>query len=355
MAIGAIALALAVSGAGAGATPTPLFELVPVPPEYAAVPTPIPTPSAKARAKARARAAAARARRRAVPPPPAVIYVPSVVPVPVMAPPPPPQMAVYPPPPPMPPRGPNSKVSARNPGSWVTNDDYPAAAIRENMQGTVRFSLDVDEYGRPTGCSVVKSSGWPILDDTTCALLRRRARFLPATDENGVAIAGNYTNRFRWEMPFERESPMASWARVTRFAVNPEGDIMGCFTSEYGAPPAMDARPCDAGMQPDAEAVSEMLGSATGAHSLELVETHIPEGAQPPAGFAMPPGATVAVRDVRLTIAEEGFVRGCEPGASEQPELLLRYMESCAPQWSYPADAGAGDRFVRLRVSFLRH
>lgn len=92
-------------------------------------------------------------------------------------------------------------LAARNPGSWVTNDDYPAAALRAEQAGTTSFRLDVDAGGRVTNCTVTGSSGSALLDNTACSLLKRRARFGPAEDSNGNKIPATYSNRFRWEIP----------------------------------------------------------------------------------------------------------------------------------------------------------
>jgi protein TonB len=92
-------------------------------------------------------------------------------------------------------------LQARNPGSWVTNDDYPAAALRAEQQGTTSFRLDVDASGRVTNCTVTGSSGSALLDNTACSLLKRRARFGAAEDSNGNKIPASYSNRFRWEIP----------------------------------------------------------------------------------------------------------------------------------------------------------
>jgi periplasmic protein TonB len=95
------------------------------------------------------------------------------------------------------------QLQPRNPGSWVTNDDYPSAAIRSEASGTTGFRLDVDASGKVSNCTVTSSSGNALLDSTACSLLKRRARFGPAEDSSGNKIPAVYTNRFRWELPRE--------------------------------------------------------------------------------------------------------------------------------------------------------
>ena len=102
---------------------------------------------------------------------------------------------------------PGSAVSSRkliprgSPQSWITNDDYPAGALREEKQGTTGFQLDVDASGRVTNCTVTVSSGSTDLDSTACSLLKRRARFTPAIDAKGLAVPSSWESRFRWELP----------------------------------------------------------------------------------------------------------------------------------------------------------
>jgi periplasmic protein TonB len=152
-----------------------------------------------------------------VPPPPTQIVVPPAqVPVPTQAPPiptttvippappitpPAPPAPVAPPQPPAPPRI-AKKLSPRgSPQSWVTDDDYPASALRSEQAGTVRFRLDVDATGKVTNCTVTGSSGTSVLDTTACNLLKRRARFNPAEDEGGNKIPAPYNGSFTWKIP----------------------------------------------------------------------------------------------------------------------------------------------------------
>ena len=88
-----------------------------------------------------------------------------------------------------------------NPGRWVTNDDYPDAALRNEEQGRTAFRLDVGADGRPTACSVTASSGSRVLDGAACKLLMRRARFVAGRDGDGVAVGGSYANSFNWKIP----------------------------------------------------------------------------------------------------------------------------------------------------------
>lgn len=90
------------------------------------------------------------------------------------------------------------------------NDDYPAAALRYDQEGTVAVMLNVGVDGRVTGCTVTSSSGSAALDSTTCRLLRNRARFEPARDARGRAIAGTSAATIRWALPAPAPSPATS-------------------------------------------------------------------------------------------------------------------------------------------------
>jgi protein TonB len=88
-----------------------------------------------------------------------------------------------------------------NPQNWVTDADYPSAALRAGDQGVVGFRLEVDATGKVSSCSVTASSGSSLLDTTACNLLKRRARFSPAEDSSGNKIPDSYSNRIRWTIP----------------------------------------------------------------------------------------------------------------------------------------------------------
>jgi protein TonB len=131
----------------------------------------------------------------------------NIAPPPVITPqaaPAPPAPPAPPPPPPPPPPAPHQAEGVKprgNPQGWVTNEDYPAAAMRSGESGTTSFRLSVGPDGRVTDCAVTGSSGSSTLDQTACRLLMRRARFSPAKDQNGQPMASSWASRFRWELP----------------------------------------------------------------------------------------------------------------------------------------------------------
>lgn len=88
-----------------------------------------------------------------------------------------------------------------SPGAWVTSDDYPATALRDEREGTTGFRLTVGTDGLPTRCEIVASSGHADLDAKTCEVVMARARFTPGRDAKGHAIGGTYTSRVRWQVP----------------------------------------------------------------------------------------------------------------------------------------------------------
>jgi len=83
----------------------------------------------------------------------------------------------------------------------ITDDDYPASALKERAEGSVRFRLDVGADGRVTGCTILESSGNSSLDSATCSLAQRRFRFTPARDAQGQPVAGHAIRAVRWAMP----------------------------------------------------------------------------------------------------------------------------------------------------------
>ena len=72
-------------------------------------------------------------------------------------------------------------------------DDYPVSAAQNGEEGTVQAKLTIDDEGRVSGCSIVRSSGHRSLDDATCSILSRRARFRPTRDSYGRAIPSTMT------------------------------------------------------------------------------------------------------------------------------------------------------------------
>ncbi|CAA9490295.1 MAG: hypothetical protein AVDCRST_MAG39-757 [uncultured Sphingomonadaceae bacterium] len=85
--------------------------------------------------------------------------------------------------------------------SWLAGLEYPASALRNDEQGTVRVRLSVDPNGRVDDCSVILSSGSNSLDAETCRIFQRRARFRPATDADGRPVSGSNEQSISWRLP----------------------------------------------------------------------------------------------------------------------------------------------------------
>jgi TonB family protein len=133
---------------------------------------------------------------------------------------------------------------AGNPQSWVTDDDYPAAALRAGEQGRVGVRLEIDAAGVVTGCTVTSASGSALLDARTCELLSARARFEAAHDGAGKPIASSWRSTLSWRLPDQPASSRGGFA-VTTYEVEPDGRIRSCRTvGEQGQP--IDADPCQA-------------------------------------------------------------------------------------------------------------
>jgi TonB family protein len=144
-----------------------------------------------------------------------------------------------------------SEPTPIHPEGWVTAEDYPAPALRADSEGRVAFRLDVDATGAVTGCSVLTSSGSPVLDVHTCDLLRLRARFEPARDARKNPIASEYSSAIDWTLPDGRPFDVTGLPVIDRttidLAVGSDGRITGCTVVELvgAARSARSLSPCD--------------------------------------------------------------------------------------------------------------
>lgn len=89
-------------------------------------------------------------------------------------------------------------VRARLISGEIDDDDYPRAAYRARISGTVTARLSVGVDGRITECNVSHSSGNAELDETTCRLIRQRFRYAPARDRDGHAVPSETGWRQTW-------------------------------------------------------------------------------------------------------------------------------------------------------------
>ena len=72
----------------------------------------------------------------------------------------------------------------------ISGGDYPPAVrSRWPRGGRIFTRLRIEADGRVSQCDVMRSFGDPLADQWTCALIRQRAAFRPATDRAGRPIA----------------------------------------------------------------------------------------------------------------------------------------------------------------------
>ncbi|MCY7281047.1 MAG: energy transducer TonB [Sphingomonas bacterium] len=132
------------------------------------------------------------------------------------------------------------RASAHLP-SLFSKDDYPAAALRDEEQGTVSFAVAINRDGRVTQCSITTSSGSISLDLATCSIIQRRARFSPARDASGRTVEDRADARIRWELPPAPPIPFANQKIGLVFTVETEGGVSECRVEGTAIAPNKDA------------------------------------------------------------------------------------------------------------------
>lgn len=84
--------------------------------------------------------------------------------------------------------------------SWFTSSDYPKQAVKDERGGRVFYTVTVNSEGAVSHCEVSQSSGWSDLDQITCELIEKRARFIPAYDGLGTKIDAAHSGSQSWTL-----------------------------------------------------------------------------------------------------------------------------------------------------------
>ena len=77
---------------------------------------------------------------------------------------------------------------ARRIAGNISRRDFPRVAIKGTPASSVTIRLTVGADGKPTTCAIVRPSGTPVRDATTCRLAMERFRYEPARDSSGRAV-----------------------------------------------------------------------------------------------------------------------------------------------------------------------
>jgi TonB family protein len=73
-----------------------------------------------------------------------------------------------------------------------TANDYPAAAVSAGEEGSAQFLLFIGTQGEVAACDVLKPSGVALLDAMGCAVIQKRAKFVPSRDAAGQPMRDSY-------------------------------------------------------------------------------------------------------------------------------------------------------------------
>ena len=122
----------------------------------------------------------------------------------------------------------------RVPSALLSSADYPVSALLLGQEGEVEAQLTIATDGRPTNCTIVRSSGFPALDSVTCESFEVRARFKPALDSQGRPTIGKWTQTVRWTIQ-GNELPVEPWTIRLSVVLDKKGSPTNCAIQAGGA------------------------------------------------------------------------------------------------------------------------
>ncbi|URW75465.1 energy transducer TonB [Sphingomonas donggukensis] len=83
-------------------------------------------------------------------------------------------------------------------GGRMSDRDFPDALRETTNGGVVGVRYTVLTTGRVGNCRITRSSGVPLLDQTTCRLITQRFRFRPSRDAAGRPVDSEIVENHEW-------------------------------------------------------------------------------------------------------------------------------------------------------------
>lgn len=255
-------------------------------------------------------------------------------------------------------------LAAASPPTWgprwaISTDDYPPGARRANRQGTTRYVVAVDKSGAPTNCTIIKSSGHQDLDDKTCQLVMKRAKFIPARDDAGDAAPGIIRHLVVWTTSLTPQLLPAYAGYGVTVAFDNTGAITSCEVASLVK--GFELTPAQAGKCKsigNADVFSELLGRPTAGLATATYRFWLHDrrfGGQLP--------TNQPVRRLRAHVvfdtADDGAITWCEIVlAPTTPSAGLPSTDFCGPRaYGVTRDGGGGqanDMFIDVIATPVR-
>ena len=246
--------------------------------------------------------------------------------------------------------------------------NYPFFAKAREDEGLVRFVVTVDASGIARDCIIVEEAEAETLNQPTCDLIMAEARFEPARDRRGRAIAASFSRPVRWVL--EDRKPLPVIDSHQRVVLTFDGGGKTDCRIEASADAETDPRTC--AMVIDTPMVRGMAGSRAAilrglmARFAVVSENSSFTGPDAEARATMVgkrPGEDLNDRTItRVTIAPDGRMTGCtvvEAGMAELPgeegkSLGAVTCERLARVRFVPATAGGERTVVQVSAAYYR-
>lgn len=182
----------------------------------------------------------------------------------------------------------------------ISNDDYPAEAMRVGASGTAVVAVEIAADGRVTACRSTQSAGHPALDARTCELVLARFRFQPAPSASSRSL------RIGWRLADVTGAALVPFAssRVIVQTSYPASGPAFCQRFVEGQPPTLIGT-----MRCAPNATAPSMPSEV-ARRLTSVQEFIANGHPLPNNPLVREDAQERTR-LRIEVDQRGIVTGC--------------------------------------------
>lgn len=244
-----------------------------------------------------------------------------------------------------------------DPAKWESPGDYPAEARRNGWQGKTYYTLNVSASGKPEQCTVTLTSGYPLLDNLTCAYLMERAQFTPKQTGAGFNVASIYPNYRQWNYSDDLRTQMSGISTVISIE---QGAVRNCHLTSFGKrAPDDDYRLCD--LSRSEGALTKVVGSnwriykTMAFRNIYYSDSELKRNSgnlakaikkRLDASYAQ----RIVMLEAKLTVTPEGRVIACKNGTYRGGpfrgvDSCKQIMETKTPQFQ-PLASNAGNRVV---------